>query len=520
MEAPMSGGTPRRPHTLRINEKNLHKLLARSKAALNILKVALSPQALGDWDPTKHDRQGEGVQAEGHEGLGAVPFSMRWPPTRYCHVCKKRSFPSQLKSCSQCKAVLYCSDQCSHSDRTRCPQDASHEHWCAKLATHMSHAAELADLPFTYTDEVTADNFELEHFLSQNQLTSGYWHHWSLLVRSPRYELHPIGEPPKDPYSHWLAGHSEPCGPLRLEGELLLNGPGPHTAPALNKPLGSWRQYYEWRGLGVSSLVTPLLSSTLSVYHIITALVPKHFPELNILKKQSLKIHIIESSREFHTLLMFWELSMLLPHVTFELVFIGEGLPSWSDEEQLVMQKKNGCVTLLNPRLTPGEPVDKRSIRVKCYRRAYYMLQGPKPDLVIGFRPAIPLHESWLSTLPRLQSLRVPAYFCELTELSCECSQQVMSQATGGGVSPAHINPFHCPLRIAGGDNMLPWYSNALIFHLVYKPVANFIQRPAPANAEVPPPQVQPDNPSPEAPKMNRKERKQAARHQQLKKRK
>ncbi|KAM9407661.1 zinc finger MYND domain-containing protein 15-like [Salvelinus alpinus] len=88
-----------------------------------------------------------------------------------------------------------------------------------------------------------------------------------------------------------------------------------------------------------------------------------------------------------------------------------------------------------------------------------------------AFRPAILLQESWLSILPRLQSLRVPAYFCEVGELSCECSQQVMSQATGGTLSPPHVNPFHCPLRITGGDNMLPWYSNAFIFHLRYKPL-------------------------------------------------
>lgn len=52
---------------------------------------------------------------------------------------------------SQCKAVLYCSDQCSQTDWTRCPEDASHRHWCDKLAVCMSHTTQLADMPFTYT---------------------------------------------------------------------------------------------------------------------------------------------------------------------------------------------------------------------------------------------------------------------------------------------------------------------------------------------------------------------------------
>uniref|UniRef100_A0AAZ3RVD6 Mitochondrial splicing suppressor 51-like C-terminal domain-containing protein n=1 Tax=Oncorhynchus tshawytscha TaxID=74940 RepID=A0AAZ3RVD6_ONCTS len=335
------------------------------------------------------------------------PFSPTPPPPPPSVVC--------------CCAVLYCSDQCSQADQIRCPEDASHQHWCEKLACYMSHESQLAELPFSYAAEVTAVDFDLEHFLNKNKLDSGYWVHWSLLVR----------------------GHIFGC----------------QNSLSLSLSLSSvlWSQYCEWRGISLSSPVAVLLSSPLSIYYIITSMVPKDFPELNIQKKQSLKIHIIDSYREFRCLKVFWELSVLLPHMTFELVFIGEGLPPESDEEQLFLQKKNGRVHLVNPSFTPDEKLDRRSIRVKGYRRAYHMLQGPKPDLVIGFRPAILLQESWLSTLPRLQSLRVPAYFCEVGELSCVCSQQVMSQATGGTLSPAHINPFHCPLRITGGDNMLPW---------------------------------------------------------------
>ncbi|XP_014061944.1 zinc finger MYND domain-containing protein 15 isoform X2 [Salmo salar] len=502
MEAPMTGGLPRRPHMLHVNDKKLHRLLSRCEKALTILKVVLWPQALGDWGLTEVE------QVDGGES-----FSMRWPPTCYCHVCKKHSFPSQLKPCPQCKAVLYCSDQCSQTDQIRCPEDTSHQHWCEKLSRYMSHDSQLAELPFSYAAEVTAVDFDLEHFLNKNKLDSGYWVHWSLLVRSPRYELHPTVEQSRDQCPHWFTGHSEPFGPLKREGDILLCSPAPHAVPSVTKPLVLWSQYCEWRGISLSSPAAVLLSSPLSIYYIITSLVPKDFPELNIQKKQSLKIHIIDSYREFHCLKVFWELSILLPHMTFELVFIGEGLPPESDEEQLFLQKKDGCVDLVNPSFAPDEKLDRRSIRVKGYRRAYHMLQGPKPDLVIGFRPAIQLQESWLSTLPRLQSLRVPAYFCEVGELSCECSQQVMSQATGGTLSPPHVNPFHCPLRITGGDNMLPWYSNAFIFHLRYKPLHSE-KRPSVAYPKAPPLQVEPANQEPDYPvKMSRRDRKQAARN-------
>ncbi|KAK6323047.1 hypothetical protein J4Q44_G00053860 [Coregonus suidteri] len=506
MEAPMSGGLPRRPRMLHVNDKKLHRLLSRCEKALTILKMVLWPQALVDWGLTEVE------QADGGES-----FSMRWPPTCYCHVCKKHSFPSQLKPCSQCKAVLYCSDQCSQTDQIRCPEDASHQHWCEKLACYMSHHSQLADLPFSYAAEVTADDFDLEHFLNKNKLDSGYWVHWSLLVRSPRYELHPTVEQSRGPYPHWFTGHSEPFGPLKKEGDILLCSPAPHAVPRITKPLVLWCQYCEWRGISLSSPAAVLLSSPLSIYYIITSLVPRDFPELNILKKQSLKIHIIDSYREFHTLMVFWELSILLPHITFELVFIGEGLPPESDEEQLFLQKKDGCVNLVNPSFTPDEKLDRRSIRVKGYRRAYHMLQGPKPDLVIGFRPAIQLQESWLSTLPRLQVTHtpppfLPTYYCLLKQLqhSLTCETAVLQYCKEEPTSVTTVSlSCECCSR----------YSNAFIFHLMYKPLHSD-KRPSVAYPKAPPLQVEPANQEPEYPvKMSRRDRKQAA-HNMPRKRK
>ncbi|XP_030634978.1 zinc finger MYND domain-containing protein 15-like [Chanos chanos] len=468
METPMCGGSPRQPEMLRVSNKKLHRLLGRSERTLSVLNVNLAPEALGGWGPTEMDQETGAPKT--------IPFSLRWPPLRQCHMCKKYSFPCQLKPCPQCKAVLYCSDQCSQSDLSRCPEDSSHHYWCEKLALFMSHEPQLAALPFSYAKDSTAVDFDMEHFLEKNKLDSGYWRHWSLLVWSPRFELHHGMEHPRDPVPLWLSGHMEPYGSLKEEADILLVRI-PHNSPSLSHPLVSWSQYCSWRGLSLSSPIAPLLSSPLSVYYIITSLVPRDFPELNVLKKQSLKIHIIESYREFHSLMVFWELSVLLPHVTFELLFSGDRFPPESDGQQLLLQRKNGQLTLVTPDLTSEERVNRRSIRIRVHSKPYHMLQGPKPDLVIGFRPAFPLHDSWLSTLPRLQSLRVPAYFCEPSELSCVSSLQVMNSATGGALTPPHMNPFRCPLRICGGDNLLPWFSNAFIFHLIYKSLVPCPQR-------------------------------------------
>ncbi|XP_071371524.1 zinc finger MYND domain-containing protein 15-like [Centroberyx affinis] len=99
-EAPMSGGTPRRPRGLRVIDRILHRLLHwhTVEQKKDILDVKLWPRALGGWDPLdleEEEEEDEEEEAENQKGQPA--FGIRWPPTRYCHVCKKRSFPSQLK---------------------------------------------------------------------------------------------------------------------------------------------------------------------------------------------------------------------------------------------------------------------------------------------------------------------------------------------------------------------------------------------------------------------------------------
>ena len=69
---------------------------------------------------------------------------------------------------------------------------------------------------------------------------------------------------------------------------------------------GSWQDYYTWRGLSLDSPMAVLLTYPLTVYYVITHLVPQSFPELNIQNKQSLKIHVVEAGKEFDLVMVFW----------------------------------------------------------------------------------------------------------------------------------------------------------------------------------------------------------------------
>ncbi|XP_029437820.1 zinc finger MYND domain-containing protein 15 [Rhinatrema bivittatum] len=438
MAYPMSGGKPRRPRHLTVGDICVHGILEEMLARVG---VKVSRSVMRAWSPKQN-------------------FSFPSMMAKACHVCNRHSFQSQLTPCEKCKAVLYCSQHCRKMDWKKTPEDVSHQYWCEKMVTYMNRAKELSDLPFSYTAEVTSDTFDKESFLSERGLTVGYW------AKESMNEAGALRA--QDKRSWYPKVKTDPYDPLKKEGKILLqNFPAETTCAKV--PFTSWKQYYQWRGFDMDSPIAALLTYPLTTYHIITHLVPQHFPELNILNKLSLKIHIIEPCKEFDLVMVFWELAVLLPHVTFELHFIGNDLQQAEDEQHFILQRKNSQVIRAKPSFNMKEKSDRKSIQVKAYSRAYHMLQGPKPDLVIGFNAGFGLKDTWLSSLPRLQSLRVPAYFTECSEYSCAIDGQIASMATGGSVSPAAVNPFRSPLRIIGIDNCMPWYPNAFVFHLIYK---------------------------------------------------
>uniref|UniRef100_K7F5U3 Zinc finger MYND-type containing 15 n=1 Tax=Pelodiscus sinensis TaxID=13735 RepID=K7F5U3_PELSI len=447
MACPLGAGEPRRPRLLAVGDPALHKSL---EPLLPRLGVRLSPGPMRGWGPKP-------------------TFTFPSMRVRACHVCKRHSFQGRLVPCQQCRAVLYCSERCRTADWARSPEDASHCSWCQRMAGYMSHARQLADLPFTFTAEVTSDGFNKEGFLASRGLTRGYWAHESMLVRAPDYGV-------------GLGGRKD-WRPIPVQSALLPGNPFEALRP---------------EGGAALSPTTPEPPAPRTYF----------IPELNILNKQSLKIHIVETGKEFHMAPLFWELSVLLPHVALELLFIGGVLPPEADGQQVLLQRTETQEVRVWPGPAPKAKGGRGGLQLKFCVQPSPLLQSPKPDLVIGFNSGFALKDTWLSVLPRLQALRVPAYFTECSEYSCAVDEATVSMATGGSASPAHINPFRSPFRQAGIDNAMPWYSNAFIFHLLYKRGAGGARRP-PGPAPPPAPSLASQGPEPSPARAHRKEKRQ-----------
>ncbi|XP_053575541.1 zinc finger MYND domain-containing protein 15 [Bombina bombina] len=424
MARPLGADQPRRPTKVVVDNAKVHNFLAVS---LPFLGVLVEPKPLRDWSLSPK-----------------FSFSTRAVPS--CHVCKKRSFETALFPCVKCGAVIYCSKKCESLDWKKRPTDISHEYWCGMMAQYMKREGELASLPFPFTREVTSSAFDKEKFLSERELTKGYWSAESLHRQTYRMLLkRETWDLDEDRYE-----------PLLKDTDIILRQ---HPMEGPKKPLTTWKEYYNWRKLSLDNPIAALMTYPLTIYHVITRLVPQHFPELNILNKKSLKIHILEASREYESILLFWELAVLMPHTVLELVFAGETLSAEEDERHFVLHKK-GTEIICSDLTYFTKDRDGLSIQVRVHVRPYHDLLAAKPDLVIGFNCGFGLKDTWLSTLPRLQSLKVPAFFSDCSLYSCDVDGQVVAMATGGVASPPTINPFRSPLRISATDNCMPWYNN------------------------------------------------------------
>ncbi|XP_071656346.1 zinc finger MYND domain-containing protein 15 isoform X2 [Patagioenas fasciata] len=423
MGRPMAGGPPRRPRLLAVGDAGLRAALAPLVARLG---VALVGTPKWGWGP---------------------PPTLDPPAltSRLCHQCGGLAGTPQ--PCAACRAVLFCSARCA-----ALALRGGHRGRCRQLRALMGGARALQELPFHFTPEVTGESFALQRFLGARGLSGGGWAALSMWVRPPDYG---VG----------------------------LGGGAPHPGP----PRDSWAQYYAWRGLPLSSPLAALLSYPLTLFYVLTRLLPQSFPELRLLRRRRLRVEVEESGAELGLLGLFWELSVLLPHVTLELLFLGGSVPPPLHGRRFRLQRTE--VLELFPGSRPsaeGGGGGRGGVHVTFSARPP---PGTRPDLVIGFNAGFALQEPWVSALPRLQAQRVPAFFSVGSALGVPLAGAAAGAAAGGGAGPPVLNPFRCPLRRPGLDNNLPWFANAFLFQLLYK-----------GGAPPPPPPPAPPRPSPSPP--------------------
>lgn len=352
-------------------------------------------------------------------------------PMRTCNRCQQNGSIDTFITCPACGAIYYCSETCRQQDLVHPFDDHGHNAWCTKMAAYRALSDELAHLPFTYARETTASDFDeqkLRLFLERYGVYNvGYWRHLC----------------PQNLSNQKIALSGVPVEGTNKSSESLLLWTSGLVAPPV--PLQSWTAYYEWRGLEFDSPVAAVLQFPLTVYYVISTLLPRH--GAGEPHDKQLTVHLLGVEQEAEMVPLFAGLDMLL-------------------------QDTKVCIAMIGPKLSKklhGKIIEIGNVKVSLHRGLYHKHTSDcPPDVVIGLNAGLAAYPTWLDTLTTLSRSRTPAYFTDYCQYSCECSRLPVEALHLGTISKVEINPFRSPLRKYCEEHDMPWYSNAFVYHLVY----------------------------------------------------
>ncbi|XP_071147580.1 zinc finger MYND domain-containing protein 15-like [Mytilus edulis] len=361
---------------------------------------------------------------------------------RTCSVCRLRGTKELFKKCSSCQALLYCSRDCQKKDWNRKGDMGAHSHkiWCKKMKIYMSKTEEMRQFPFTYAQETTSEYFDMAAYKTflekQGVLDQGLWRRECRLHGDETKCLCsvPFGELPE----------SEDPIFLPVESSILDEAPEKET-----KLLHDWEAYYEYRGFRLDSPIAILLHWPMTLYHIIKFCYPNDHPEWwDSVDSSCFKLDLIGVEKEVEMLCLFKELGYLCPDITIDIIMYGVEISK--DVHNKTYEHNNVKIQIVKG------PYHKRADEHR------------KPHLVVGLNAGLGAYQMWGQTLVKLRTDRIPAYFTDYCQYSCECARTAVEGLTFGTISDPVVNPFRNPVRKLAEENDMPWYSNGFLYRIIY----------------------------------------------------
>eukprot|EP00249_Psilotum_nudum_P022283 c28454_g1_i1 orf=312-2213(+) len=379
--------------------------------------------------PPRDDREEQSSPPGLAEQIDASKEMVSFSIPRQCAMCERDVPANCAPRCSRCKAVIYCGHACQK------------QHW---KEIHKG-SCELYKAMIEREEELELKGF-LFPCLMENACKwleslglhgKGMWRRMCECFKQCPYGLLPI------PEGGGLAGAwGVERGKYPADGPLLdYIGSGENPAVVL---LSGWAEYYDVRGLPLSSPVATFLSFPLSLYHVVTAL---SVTTKNLLAKgREVVVHYLGPEGELDWLPAFSELGNLLSGSSnLHIMMIGPEVPS----------SLSRSATSLGERL-------KVTFVKGLYQEEANSL--PSPQVVVAFNSGLETYTSWMGALEVIKAQAVSAFFTDNTETCCANAKQVL-RATGLHISyPVTPNPFRSPVRKQMPSVNLPGFSNGFVF--------------------------------------------------------
>ncbi|KAE8700470.1 RNA-binding family protein [Hibiscus syriacus] len=197
--------------------------------------------------------------------------------------------------------------------------------------------------------------------------------------------------------------------------------------------LSCWSEYYNLRSLPLSSPIADILSHSLTIYYILTAL---SINSKNLLLKEK-EVIVTYLGPE-------GEMDWMPASGIIQTVMIGPEVPT----------NLSGTTSGISSRF-----------RVKLVRGVYQeeATYLPSPHVIVALNCALDRYSNWGGALDLIKAIGVPAFFTEQSEILCANAKQVLRGAGLRITHPVTPNPFRSPVKNNNSSTNLHSYSNGFV---------------------------------------------------------
>ncbi|SJL13376.1 uncharacterized protein ARMOST_16818 [Armillaria ostoyae] len=427
------------------------------------------------------------------EKKGRIPDDLDFGVVAVCASCKQNILPPKKPMrCASCKAVIYCSKECSKEDWNKGTglKYFTHKQLCPDNKRHMLRLPEtqaiLTSFPWgrLETDGTFNDSIARGRFDVLGGSNFGFWSHRGGPV--PHQNMGELGE--ISPYTAMLKSmlgkfdhldgkdllgtkHLTDAEGWKLPDRLI---PYRHFASVDRRPqlvtkeIDSWDAWHEWRKLPKESPAALLMSFPLSAYWLIVHCLKVTGPSAGSAGKRiPLRIHAIGAEVELNYLPLFSEIALLLPYHDIKLVFFGQSVQKLveegkkSDPQSLVAKSSTS-----SPVFAYKAPKECGSGSIELYLHGDSLTWSPdmldrssgRPDAIIALNAGLGSYGEWVPVIQAAHLASLPFAVTEYAEQSCEQQRLTFPRMLGPRV-PARkeyaieLNPFQRP-----GQRGIPMY--------------------------------------------------------------
>ncbi|KAI8822995.1 uncharacterized protein EV422DRAFT_387526 [Fimicolochytrium jonesii] len=379
-------------------------------------------------------------------------------PNRGCFTCKKE-IDGKASQCSACKAMIYCSAECSKKDW---PQ---HKPICPGFKANMQRVdkEKLHDLPFDfYNSEKQLASYNQVAFLAQKDVHNvGVFRRLCGCYSHLQYgELAAVHI--QQMQSGQLADPLERFKLLGLSNELFpLSAPYPEGYNV--REIDSWKKYYELKKLSMDDPAALVLEVPLTVWHILNKFVLDKL-ETKPDGRRALTIHMAGVEKEADLCTLFELLLSLIPKTDIALHMISPSVSSRVPPQHATIGIRNeqmdSTILITLRESLYGEP----HITGDAYKAEGLPFGTGKPDVVIIMNSSLISSPSWLPTVRLLIENRQKTILTEQMEHTVDMIAKQLDLIGCPLTVKPEVNPFRQPVYQWKKDTNLPGWSNAFIY--------------------------------------------------------